>query len=168
MFYKVAGGSEPSTYSIDAVGATPTLEGGIACYVGPFPADPLDVFASTNDADANDTSVDAPSVTTTEPDCIVIRAYVDILSDWTASDSALNARTRFEVSGTTNGRMTALMDEDKLVAGATGAQTATVGSAGTHSAYTAAFFALPKRNYFHMGSDAAAPGTKRRLQNWLI
>jgi hypothetical protein len=132
-FYKVAGFSEPTSYTFRLASGSNDLSGGIAAYTGVDNTLPVDISADATGASGNAV---APSVTTTVSNERVIAAVGFNAAVTTTPDASVTERfdTGFKTAAASLGDFT------HAAAGATAATTA-VPSNGTHP-WTAQTIAL--------------------------
>ncbi len=72
-FYKIAGGSEPSSYTFQLTGGSgQALGGGIMAIIGADTAAPIDAAGGLNNGSSNVTLLTAPSITTTKPKTLLV------------------------------------------------------------------------------------------------
>ncbi len=83
-YWKVAGGSEPSTY-VWAVGATNNIAGIISCYYNVNTSSPIN--GSASQANSSSANIVAPSVTTTQNECMVV--YFAAMGDTAAGSGSI-------------------------------------------------------------------------------
>jgi hypothetical protein len=139
VFHKVAGASEPASYSF-AISVATQVSGGIAAYSGMDPAAYMNA-SNTGKAEADGTTVSTGSITPTVDNCTVVSVFTaDVYNNvGPATWSVPGATERFDVSDPTTFMTTALVDESQTTAAA-------VSRTGTVSANSirrlAAIFAL--------------------------
>ena len=131
-YYRVAGASEPASYSW-SLGSSRAAAGGIATYSGVNQTAPVDATASASGAGGN---AEASSVTTSTADDRVLIAVSFATSTTVTPDSTTTER--YEASS--NSTTAEVADFVQATAGATSVKTATPGSSG--SAWIAATIAL--------------------------
>ncbi len=129
-YYKVAGGSETSSYSwtiSSSFGTSPRAAGGIVRYTGTSGVDVSSAATGITPHTSTDPSLTAPSVTTTAANDVVVNFFaLDDNSNFTAVSGSSE---RYDVSNTSGPAATA--DEfAKATAGSTGTKTVTAN--GTH------------------------------------
>jgi hypothetical protein len=127
-----------------AASASNVMQGGIIAFRGVDPLDPIPSlwWASADEGSTADTSIDAPSVTTTVDGAMVVRAFTYFFGTGTTDGNAITASPtkEFEVAagGALNKRPLALFYEAQATFGPTGAVTATQDTSGVHAAFTIA------------------------------
>jgi len=153
--YKVAGGSEPSTYTWTLTGSTTddATAGGIDRVSGIDTADPIDVSASTTTA--SNTSHLCPTVTTTVDNCHVLRAIAydnDPTSSWASATEIWDVQ-----AVDTNEVAAAMATESQASAGATGTETVTSSWAAASESFTVAV--KPSVEKLRLAQDGADVAT---------
>lgn len=137
-YYKVAGASEPASYTWSTTGTTLVMSGGIHRIIGQHATTPINVSAK---AAASAISPVAPTVTTTATNCLVLIASVQTPATTATYTAPANWDERWDVAG--GALLAACSAADTRVfaaAAATGAQTITSTSAlaAQYSAMTVA------------------------------
>jgi hypothetical protein len=126
LFYKVAGGSEPSTYTNTRTGEV--CGSLMTCIAG---ADDLDV-SSVADEDGSDNVATTPTVTTTVADCTVIR-----MASWNGGDDPIpmstteTGYTKMLDVGANSGTAVGMFYNTYASAGATGTMDIDLSGPGT-------------------------------------
>lgn len=134
VFYKIAGGSEPATYTF-----TPATNGqwraavGAAYQNGTGSGPWVDTSGGSEGDSVITTSQTAPSVTTTSADCLVVFAYGNFSGSDPASTSGFATSFRGALGGAT------LADAAKATAGATGTTNPASMGSETYAAMHVAF-----------------------------
>lgn len=122
VMYKVAGGSEPSTYPFDF--GNQSGMGGVAAWSGVDTTTPINVSA-LQDNPTSSTSHDIPSITTTAGDCLLIAFYAHRASNGVPYTQPSGMTERFDAKlGTANSNF-GVAELALPSAGATGVKTAT-------------------------------------------
>lgn len=121
-YYKVAGGSEPASYSW-SLGSSRAASGGIVDYSGVNQTVPVDATASTSGESGNGS---APTVTTSAADELIL-AVASFATGTTVTPDA-STTERIDANSATN--TTAVADFAQASAGATTAKTITPAAAG--------------------------------------
>jgi hypothetical protein len=121
-YVKVAGGSEPGSYTWTFSAQTPAAAGSIAAYTGVDTTTPVDV--SGGQANASSSSVVAPSVTTTIANALVVGLFATANDGTFSPPSGMTERTDVPVDGTAQATAS-LADVSQASAGASGTKTAT-------------------------------------------
>lgn len=135
-YYKVAGASEPNSYTF-SVSTGINLIGGIRAYRGIDPATP---FQTSAGATTSGTSLVAPSITTTTDSALVVTFYSILPGASSTYTPPANTTERYDYSNVQNHWKTISGDDFmRPSAGATGTQTATSSLAGSGLAQIAAF-----------------------------
>jgi len=129
VFYKVATGSEPSTYTF-TLSASVKASGVIVSYAGINTTTPVEV--SGGQPNASSTSITAPSVSPALSPSIMLGFYGNAHSDAITAPGTFTARgTDASTSNGVTSRTATLAAEKSLsTSGATGTTTATAASAG--------------------------------------
>jgi hypothetical protein len=124
VFVKVAGGSEPASYTF-TLSSAQSAAGGIVAYSGVDQASPVD--AHGGQINTSSTSATAPSITTTGPDRMVVAFYATPNLTTFTSPGGMTERYDQQVPAANQYKVTATAD-DQLVAGTggTGTRVATV------------------------------------------
>lgn len=138
MFYKIAGGSEPSQYT-----CTNSFQTQILVYRNIDNASPTDLSDVGNAASG--TTMTAPTITTTAANDLVTRVFATWVSN-TISSAPATQRINVNDGG---GNAVYASDELKSTAGATGTATANQDTSGAWVSMTAAFktSALPSSTF---------------------
>lgn len=122
VYWHLAGGSEPSTYTFSFSVPVSATVAGIAAYSGVNTTTPIDV--SAGQANASSSSITAPSVTTTVANTMIVGIFgLDNDATFTPP-SGMTERWDVDVQGTSDGGSEAA-DVAKATAGATGTKVAT-------------------------------------------
>lgn len=121
ILYKVAGGSEPSSYTFNFTGSVIT-GGGVAAYTGVDTATPIE--ADDGGSLGNSTSPSSPSITTTTDDAMLLSFFTS-KEPGSAMSPPGTMTERFDISGV-DWRLS-MADETLGVAGSTGTRTASAG-----------------------------------------
>lgn len=132
-YYKIAGSSEPSSYTWDVVNTEggesdtatePRAAGGIIRYTGVDTSDPIDVMG---EQEGDDDILVAPSVTTTDPNETVIVFYAQ--DDNNDHPTPSGTTERYDVENLdVDGPQTSAADFVKTTAGSTGTKSIDIGS----------------------------------------
>lgn len=144
VYWKVAGGAEPSTYDWSCLGFV--LTGVILSYSGADTSTPINVSAVTNISGGASTSFVAPTVTTTVANCTLLCFFGTLAgagggSPFTPPGSMTEREDQAAISG--NACDFSICDEALGASGATGTRTATANSS----------------QFFWTGSVALAPSS---------
>jgi RHS repeat-associated protein len=123
VFRRTAGSAEPADYAWDVAGAVHAV-GGIQAFVNVDPANPVDVESGQA---TSGLTHDAPSVTTTVPNTMVVTAHTFATSTtWTAPTGMTEAfDTQFQPVATNQGQSIEGNHVLQTTGGATGAKSAT-------------------------------------------
>lgn len=118
VFHKLAGSSEPASYSF-AVSVATQVSGGIAAYSGLDPAAYLHA-SNTGKGEADGTTVSTGSITPTVNGCTIVSAFsADVYNTVGPATWSIPGPTeRFDVYDTTTFMTTALADETQATAAA--------------------------------------------------
>jgi hypothetical protein len=128
VYYKVATGSEPSSYTW-TFASSEVSGAGISAYSGVDTTTPFDANATTL-ANAASTTVTATGLTTVTANAVIVMvAHIDPADTITAWSGALTERWQVD------GIRTGLADELRATAGATGNRTATVSVSNSSVGY---------------------------------
>jgi hypothetical protein len=124
IFVRVAGGSEPASYTF-TLSAAQSAAGGIVAYSGVDPNTPVDVHGGQ--VNAASTSATAPSISTTGPNRMVVTFYATPNLTTFTVPGGMTERYDQQVPAANQYKVTASAD-DQLVtpSGATGTRVATV------------------------------------------
>jgi hypothetical protein len=155
--YKVAGASEPGSYTFEVSGRT-DLFGGIVAYRGANRNDPINASGYAVNSAAS-LSWGAPSVDTTRHGCHVVRVFAASNSRGAHDITAPEGSTeRFKVNQQTSTtfRMLYLSDADQLFAGPTGSAAHASNRSTIYDAWTLMI------NPFDVTPPAAPRGLKAR------
>jgi len=117
IYYKIAGASEPSSYTW-IFSTAQSASGGIVAYSGVDQVNPVDVVSGK--ANASSTSITAPSLTTTVADSRLIGVYGTATSANINQPSGTTARGEISVSAGKNKVTIEISDASQAVVGATG------------------------------------------------
>ncbi|MFQ5831715.1 MAG: hypothetical protein ACE5H4_03340 [Candidatus Thorarchaeota archaeon] len=126
QYYKVAGASEPATYTISFSPQVVGAAVGIATYIGVDTTTPIDAYSGQ--VNAASTSVTAPSITTTSANAMLVGGFGTFVQ--TTITPATGMTERYDIVGGIGGddQITdEVADEVKATAGATGTRVATAG-----------------------------------------
>jgi hypothetical protein len=117
-FHKLAGPSEPASYSF-AISVATQVSGGIAAYSGMDPDEYL-IASSTGKGEADGTTVSTGSITPTVDGCTIVSAFTaDVYNNVGPATWSIPGTTeRFDVYDTGTFMTTALADEDQATAAA--------------------------------------------------
>lgn len=126
LYMKVAGGSEPASYTLDHAGAVSHDIGVIIAYSNPHPVTPQDVFGGQTNTSLS-TSATAPSITTTGTNKRVIGIFCGNNEDFTwTPPSGMTERVDVQAASGAGHRGTiCITDELVAASGATGTRVAT-------------------------------------------
>lgn len=146
LYWKIAGGSEPSTYSVGIGGqggGNNIGYGWIWTYTGPDGTTPVPVSATQRNT-SNSTSATCPSVTTTAADQTLVCVYVSgsnsISNSWTPPSGMTE---RMDAGSNPSGFVVGIADVAVASAGATGTKTATQTSSATSNCISFAVASVP-------------------------
>ncbi|MGY0236738.1 PQQ-dependent sugar dehydrogenase [Longispora urticae] len=133
VYTRVAGGTEPATYTWTLTSDFRRLAGGISSYTGVDQNQPVDVSAATVDTTA-DTAIEAPSVTTTVPGTRLLHLAAVNAEGGLTPPAGLTERYEASAPNPTETRdaLAGASDAAQPNAGATGVRTATASAAGVH------------------------------------
>ena len=160
LFYRVAGGAEPASYTWLFDSVHTGAAGGIVSYSGVDTAAPIDAFAGNTTPQGADTQLQhrALSVTTTVADAMVVSTHAfGSSATWTAA--GVNERVDIFSEAVPNavGISLAIYDATQAVAGATGDRTATAsGNGDTGSAHFIALRPFVPQPVLHWSMDQAS------------
>jgi hypothetical protein len=127
VFVRIAGASEPTSYSFTLSNAQ-SAAGGIVAYSGVDPTSPIDVHGGV--VNASSTSITAPSITTTGADRMLVGLFGIPQLTTVAPPAAMSERYDQTVPSTNTYKVTtAGADESFVAAGATGPRVATMAKA---------------------------------------
>jgi hypothetical protein len=122
-WWKIAGGSEPSSYSVTETAAAGTGVAAMLAWSGVDTADPIDVSATDDTAETGVTTISLTPLTTTVADTLYVALPYEY-NGRTITVSAAGAMTKLTQS-TTTGRTVAVLEESIPSAGAVTGRTAT-------------------------------------------
>ena len=126
LYWRVATGSEPTHYSFTlSTDKSETATGAILAYADVDTANPIDAVAGQTNAPGS--SVVAPSITTTQPNTMLVALYANRGNDYVDPPAGMTERLDIgTVEGVGVGETTAAVYDQTLAAtGATGTRTAT-------------------------------------------
>jgi hypothetical protein len=124
IFVRVAGGSEPASFTF-TLSSAQSAAGGIVAYSGVDPNTPVDVHGGQ--VNASSTSATAPSVTTTGPDRMLVAFYATPNLTTFTAPSGMAERYDQQVPAANQYKVTASgHDQEAPGSGATGTRVATV------------------------------------------
>jgi hypothetical protein len=128
VYYKIAGSSEPASYTW-TFASSQGASGGIAAYIGVDTSAPI--AATAGQANAASTQITAPSVTTTGPNQLVVGLFGTAVA--TTVGQPAGFAERYEASSTagTYRATSELSDRLQTSAGSTGTLVATAGASAT-------------------------------------
>ncbi|MGH3060334.1 MAG: Ig-like domain-containing protein, partial [Gaiellaceae bacterium] len=132
-FYRIAGGSEPSSYTFTWTGGNEPAAGGMVAYYGVKGTDPLDLFGAVQTA--NSGTVTAPSITTTAADDLVLAFFGSATNSTYSLATGMNERFESRLAGASS----AADDMLQAAAGVTGAKTSNTSVSGRNVGHQAAF-----------------------------
>jgi hypothetical protein len=139
-YWRIADGGEGATVTFDYTPGTNRFAGGIMAFTGADLVSPINVWARTL---AQADPIVCPSVITTVPNCLIIRAS-NILAGFFAATPPAEYTERYDVNGgaavSANGHT---IDINQAAAGATGTAEIDVASAQHNSSYTIAVAPIP-------------------------
>jgi hypothetical protein len=122
VFYRVAGGSEPSSVSITKTSAASVAV--MSAYSGCDPTTPVDVYA-TADLATSGTTYASPSVTTTKANTQVLRMYFPLCFSGAGTTPNASDTERYDTYDSWDGGVHELADRAQAAAGSAGASNAT-------------------------------------------
>ncbi len=129
IWYKVAGGSEPSSYTWSWTGAQ-QASGAIAAYSGVDSASPVNTDGGQ--ANTSGTTITAPAVSPTALGTMLVGVFGIANTGTITADSPLTGRAYASATGTSASTGTRLADQSLSASGSTGTRTATAGTAGVN------------------------------------
>jgi hypothetical protein len=149
VYYRVADGTEPSTYTF-TFGDARRTKAAMFRFTGVDTTTPIDATGTTND---NFPNPDAPSVTTTVDGALIVR----ILALWDQTATPPSGHTERYYSSTSSYTTLSMADETQTTAGATGTA---VWSQSNYASNAVATVALrpgsPPTFYYRLRSTAAS------------
>ncbi|WP_018353281.1 PQQ-dependent sugar dehydrogenase [Longispora albida] len=135
VYTRVAGASEPATYTWSLTADFRRLAGGISSYLGADPGNPVDVSAALADSTA-DTEIEAPALVTTVPGTRLV--YLNAVNGEGGVTPAADTAERYDVTSPNldlpRDALAEAADVAQPAAGPATARTATAAQAGVHIA----------------------------------
>src|SRR5439155_19510126 len=128
-YYRVAGASEPASYSW-TFSSSQRASGGIAAYSNVDASTPIN--ASGGQVNASSVSVTTPSITTTIANTRLIGLFGTAIGTTFTPPSGMTERYDISSGGSSNGTSSEAADLAQAAAGASGGASATAGTAAVN------------------------------------